>query len=52
MTTKEKLYLALKMHMEWIGPPPKDKHSYDSLREDAWHRGQDAMDEYRKARKE
>ena len=35
---------ALKLHMEWIGPPPTDKHSYDSLREDAWKAGVAAID--------
>ena len=24
--------------MKWIGPPPTDKWSYDSLREDTWKR--------------
>ena len=30
---------ALRLHMEWIGPPRTDPESYDSLREDAWRKG-------------
>ena len=32
----EALERALRMQMEWIGPPHTDPNSYDSLREDAW----------------
>lgn len=33
------LYEALRLHMQWIGPPPVDRASFDSLREDAWRKG-------------
>ena len=34
---------ALEDNMNWIGPPPVDKYSYDSLREDAWAKGKAAL---------
>ena len=34
---------ALEANMEWIGPPPTDRHSYDSVRERAWKLGQAAI---------
>ena len=34
---------ALEDNMNWIGPPPVDKYSYDSLREDAWAKGKAAI---------
>jgi len=37
------LYEALRLHMQWIGPPPIDRESFDSLREDAWRKGQAAL---------
>jgi hypothetical protein len=39
--TKERdaLREALRLHMLWIGPPPTDRYSFDSLREDAWKLG-------------
>lgn len=35
---------ALGLMMQWIGPPPADRHSFDSLREDAWKKAKAAMD--------
>jgi hypothetical protein len=37
------LYEALRLHMQWIGPPPIDRESFDSLREDAWRKGREAL---------
>jgi hypothetical protein len=37
------LYEALRLHMQWIGPPPVDRESFDSLREDAWRKGRAAL---------
>ena len=34
---------ALQKLMAWIGPPPKDRHSFDSLREDAWDMARKAL---------
>ena len=39
----EELREALKLNMDWIGPPPTDKHSYDSLREAAWAKGKTVL---------
>ncbi len=36
---------ALEAMMRWIGPPPTDKYSYDSTREDAWNKARDALDQ-------
>lgn len=38
-----KLEEALELHMQWIGTPPTDPHSYDSLREEAWAKGKSAL---------
>ena len=40
---RDKLREAVEANMEWIGPPPTDPHSFDSLREDAWKLGQKAL---------
>ena len=37
------LVAALEKLMKWIGPPPVDKHSYDSLREDGWKAAKEAL---------
>ena len=34
----EQLSEALTAQMKWIGPPPTDPHSFDSVREDAWEK--------------
>ena len=34
---------ALDMQMKWIGPPPIGPQYFDSLREDAWKKGQAAL---------
>lgn len=34
---------ALRAMMGWIGAPPTDSHSYDSVREDAWKQAQQAL---------
>lgn len=39
----QELAAALTANMKWIGPPPTDKHSYDSVREAAWKLGQAAL---------
>jgi len=33
----DNLLIALVSMMRWIGPPPTDKYSFDSQREDAWN---------------
>lgn len=34
---------ALEALMAWIGPPPADRHSFDSIREDAWKKAKAAL---------
>jgi len=34
----EQLTEALEAQMKWIGSPPTDPHSFDSVREDAWEK--------------
>lgn len=44
----ELLLEALIANMAWIGPPPIDKYSYDSARENAWELGKKAIDYWEK----
>jgi len=39
----EALERALRANMDWIGAPPADPHSYDSVREEAWALGVEAL---------
>jgi len=43
VTLVEELTAALAANMKWIGPPPTDKHNYDSIRETAWKMGKAAL---------
>jgi septal ring factor EnvC (AmiA/AmiB activator) len=40
----ERLRVACKALMQWMGPPPADRYSYDSVREDAWNMARAALD--------
>ena len=37
---------ALRQNMDWLGPPPVDLSSFDSLRENAWRAGKDVLGDY------
>lgn len=39
----EALERALKANMDWIGAPPRDRHSFDSVREQAWELGRKVL---------
>ena len=47
MSVALELLEALKLNMKWIGRPPIGPDSYDSLREEAWEKGQAAIAAFR-----
>jgi hypothetical protein len=44
-SVRRELASALKDMMDWIGPPPTDRSSYDSFREEAWRKAKEALKE-------
>jgi len=48
LPTLRELYESCQLLMEWIGPPPKDQYSYDSLREDGWAKAKTAIEKVQK----
>lgn len=45
-TLAERLAEALRLHMEWIGPPPVTLSNLDSLRLKSWAKGRVALAEF------